>query len=890
MTAALPVVVLLGKPGSGKTFLAEQLQSRGASYISSGAVLREAKEKSSNLFVAVEKTPAEEMDLVMQQLDEFIQKQKRQQPSMIVLDVNQPNPYGYWYVSDLLSKHGLGINFVIRLNVSDDLAAERMRSRKRDENDTKKRIDIYSRSGSHLLLNEALTNLPSQYIDIEGDATVTEIADIAESFIKKKCHPSLPPPIRISVPSEANLTPISNYSVYARVMKMHKKVAAGRTFAGTQVSGCLQATPTGELLNKNASKRESQTPTADTHKVSRKVDGTRYLLFIEDDYFVLLRHCHVAYKMQLAASTKKYKSKDSFIVFDGELVQTKSGDSWFIIFDLLAEAGGIRVARKLEERIKLCQAYYAAESPSIFSASTGGRGVSICVKKYFDLSSILELIKEPAGSQPYLTDGLIFTPLRYYCIGSDGNLIKWKPPNLLTADFKLVGTSLYCLRSNPYALVYMDVITGMTNEQISMYQNRIIECKVSSAGDWSFVRIRNDKDHPNLEDVAAASLEACYQVTAEMMCKFFAKGTLTEAIPQARPTPRSDLDGRITNAGTLYNLNGEKELHADPSSREATGNVAVFKRYNNWIKSASILLAVSQCPNKNHLTAFDLGCGKGGDLAKFAMLKKWGTGNIGLYVGIDTSPSSVACCRARYNTARYKFRSVLATASMCDERLLETLFSDTSAPYLNNIMFDVVSSQFAIHYAFSSSRDASTAFSNAAGRLRKGGMFVVTTPDYREIRKVLETRFQNEADIPSEVVITFGDACLTLPLDTVRGVLKDDQQFGMKYHFSLRDLVQGDEYLVPPKLLNSLCSSNGFELVDECSPNFSSFSKVISETNVAAQSLELATTSYHIQQGECPPQILPLYRVLMFRKIEAINEVKDWVCPVAIHKKIPTDC
>ena len=880
---AIPVVILLGKPGSGKSLLAEGLEKRGSLCFSSGNALREARAKS-NLFMAAEKTPLENMTTVMELLDDFLKRSKKNNPKSIVLDVQQPNPAGYLYISDLLRKYQLNMNLVVNLLVNNDVAKTRVVSRNRDSQDSVKRLEIYNRSGSHLLLLEAVEELPGSVLTVNTTEISSEdVCDQTEQFINELSSSSISLPIEIRIPCEPNLKVVSNFNTYKKIMHIHQRVAAGRSFAGTQVSGCLQVTPSGQLVNKQASKKESQQPNADTHLVSRKIDGTRYLLIIEEEeYYLISRHCHTAYTMRLSSNTHQYLSKDSFLVFDGELVQFHDNSFHFMIFDILAEAKGVGImAKPLQTRLTKCLEFYPAESTSDIVSD----GISISVKQYFDFNMMDKLLFEDQKSIPYPTDGIIFTPVRYYVRGADGNLIKWKPPELLTADFKLINNELYCLRDKPYALVYMSDITGLTTQQQEHLQNRIIECKVSNNGIWTYVRIRNDKDQPNLENVAAASVDNVYQITAEMMSNYFGKRKLSEADTntskeQVLQVKEEQQSSQSSQSSIRYDINGEKEIK-NSQNRTYAGETDLFKRYNNWIKTIVILFSASLCPDKYHLSVLDLGCGKGGDLFKFSMLSP--TAKTGLYIGIDTSSSSIECCASRYRTTGFKYRSLFSVASMSDVNLLENILEDSEKKFLCNVKFNLVSCQFAIHYCFSSVDLANRAFHNAGGRLRKDGIFVATTPDYNAIKKAIENTVGESYE---EVKISFGDAVLTIPRETVQSVLENNPQFGMRYHFSLNDLVCGDEFLVPPQLVETLCSNHGFELIKDYSPNFSSFSDFISGTDLSTRALDLAKTTYNILQGESSPAILPLYRVLMFRKISEIeNSSEEWHCPVAIYEK-----
>ena len=68
--------------------------------------------------------------------------------------------------------------------------------------------------------------------------------------------------------------------------------------------------------------------------------------------------------------------------------------------------------------------------------------------------------------------------------------------------------------------------------------------------------------------------------------------------------------------------------------------------------------------------------------------------------------------------------------------IAETYFQD------KNIEFDLVSCQFAFHYCFESLPQAETMLKNISENLKKGGFFIGTTPDSRDIM----SRFRDATD------------------------------------------------------------------------------------------------------------------------------------------------
>lgn len=116
----------------------------------------------------------------------------------------------------------------------------------------------------------------------------------------------------------------------------------------------------------------------------------------------------------------------------------------------------------------------------------------------------------------------------------------------------------------------------------------------------------------------------------------------------------------------------------------------------------------------------------------------------------------------------------------------------------DKIVFDVVSTQFAIHYMFENEQKLRGYLQNVSKRLTEGGIFIGTTIDGdRLVNKIREAGSANNLTIGNEYYsIVFGQ-------DNFR---RGNGPFGLKYYFYLADaigkkLISGpilyvDEYLV----------------------------------------------------------------------------------------------
>ena len=115
----------------------------------------------------------------------------------------------------------------------------------------------------------------------------------------------------------------------------------------------------------------------------------------------------------------------------------------------------------------------------------------------------------------------------------------------------------------------------------------------------------------------------------------------------------------------------------------------------------------------------------------------------------------------------------------CTKQRTRDFFKD------RDMMFDLVSCQFAIHYCFESLPQAECMFRNISENLKKGGYFIGTTPDSYDIMARLQKSGSNSFG-NSVFNVTFPDELVgqTPPL------------FGAQYSFHLTEVVDCPEFLV----------------------------------------------------------------------------------------------
>ena len=125
---------------------------------------------------------------------------------------------------------------------------------------------------------------------------------------------------------------------------------------------------------------------------------------------------------------------------------------------------------------------------------------------------------------------------------------------------------------------------------------------------------------------------------------------------------------------------------------------------------------------------------------------------------------------------------IVGDASADEEHSIDRILLDLEkAKRLHKIQFDIVSTQFAIHYMFESEKSLRGYLSNVSSRLEVGGNFIGTTIDSdRLVYKIREAGAEKNLTIGNDFFsVVFGQ-------DTFD---RKNGPFGLKYYFYLSDAV-----------------------------------------------------------------------------------------------------
>ncbi|CAF0864642.1 unnamed protein product [Adineta ricciae] len=253
----------------------------------------------------------------------------------------------------------------------------------------------------------------------------------------------------------------------------------------------------------------------------------------------------------------------------------------------------------------------------------------------------------------------------------------------------------------------------------------------------------------------------------------------------------------VPDAHTFYNNPQQQGLKERDESR-----ILYMRNFNNWIKSTLINEYLQRLKNEqpersNEIHVFDMGCGKGGDQLK------WQSARVRFVTFADLTENSVEVCKQRYNERKNhsSYKADFYTLDCTKELIQEKLGSSKPC-------FDLVSSQFVLHYSFDKIESADRFLRNAAELLRVGGYFIGTTVNSCQL--VQQCRAAESQQISNDVYSIHFDPSVDLSEKTGEGI----PLFGAKYHFNLHQVVDCPEYLVYFPLLEKLAHKHGLELVD----------------------------------------------------------------------------
>ncbi|KNE56348.1 hypothetical protein AMAG_02168 [Allomyces macrogynus ATCC 38327] len=263
--------------------------------------------------------------------------------------------------------------------------------------------------------------------------------------------------------------------------------------------------------------------------VCEKTDGLRMLLYTtfnerlsKYETFLIDRKNEFYFtKILLPLPLEATKSKRPFVEFhrctllDGELILDTEPNGQkvlrYLVFDCLVCIGKTVIDRPF--RVRLGHFHKFVLEPLkemvVTRKDLAARIPFLIEAKEMQLSYH---VKEIFDSIPFLkhkSDGLIFTNSEEpYTLGTDPNILKWKPADENSVDFML------CIRNDQFELhlwegqdrhrfqAYLEVDNQQLRDLLSRSNGKIIECNWDSEHQrWQYMRFREDKNTGNHTDV-----------------------------------------------------------------------------------------------------------------------------------------------------------------------------------------------------------------------------------------------------------------------------------------------------------------------------------------------------------------------------------------------------
>uniref|UniRef100_A0A1A7YAA3 mRNA-capping enzyme n=1 Tax=Iconisemion striatum TaxID=60296 RepID=A0A1A7YAA3_9TELE len=273
------------------------------------------------------------------------------------------------------------------------------------------------------------------------------------------------------------------------------------------------------------------------YKVSWKADGTRYMMLIngKNEVYMIDRDNAVFHIANLEFPFRKDPRVHlSNTLLDGEMIIDKVNGQpvpRYLIYDIIKFNG--QPVGQCDFNIRLLCIEKEIISPRMEKMKLGQidktkEPFSVRNKPFFDIHASRKLLEGSFTSQvSHEVDGLIFQPCGRYKAGRCDDILKWKPPNLNSVDFRLKITKVggEGLLPQTLGLLYVGnydrpFATMRATKELKQHDNKIIECSFAN-NSWVFMRQRADKSFPNSYTTAMAVCKSIQEpVTKEILLEF----------------------------------------------------------------------------------------------------------------------------------------------------------------------------------------------------------------------------------------------------------------------------------------------------------------------------------------------------------------------------------
>tara|TARA_B110000902_G_scaffold263025_1_gene341217 strand:- start:5910 stop:9881 length:3972 start_codon:yes stop_codon:yes gene_type:complete len=364
---------------------------------------------------------------------------------------------------------------------------------------------------------------------------------------------------------------------------------------------------------------------------------------------------------------------------------------------------------------------------------------------------------------------------------------------------------------------------------------------------WEPIRVRKDKLKPQ------------YFLPANNIWKTI-KDPITEDMITGGKIIKGDIS--IVDSGEYY-INRSDDLLIDSFP---------LRRFHNYIKSRLISGVCSSV--KGRLKVMDLSIGRGGDIQKYLESQ-----NVSFLFGIDISSNVNEACRRFYtinnkdckpvivrgntskNIKNLEYSDVKESTKEDKEHceIMTNIVYGKEAPIPKKYMeirnkyfgiasdgFDIISSQFSMHYYFESNRTFEGFIRNLKENVKKGGYFIGTCYDGQKIfdhfKKLELTHKREEEEISEDISSEESSEDESVGEETSTPTAKDGAdkvvfkdingnvvyKIEKKYQIDNFDYIAGDEGRMFGQVIDVYMDSIG-QTIPEYLVNFEYFVKVMND-------------------------------------------------------------
>ncbi|XP_065897990.1 mRNA-capping enzyme-like [Dysidea avara] len=254
-------------------------------------------------------------------------------------------------------------------------------------------------------------------------------------------------------------------------------------------------------------------------RVSWKADGTRYMMLIRNsEHVYMVDRDNTVFAVRGLKFPSRRNPEESLrdTLVDGEMVLDKDKGvikPRYLMYDIMQFENSTDVS-KCDHPKRLHCIEKEVIQPREEACKKGNlmkesEPFSIRLKGFWDVANTRTVLENLIPTLAHENDGLIFSPaLEPYTAGQCNDLLKWKPAELNTVDFKLkiertggagiLPETIGNLYVGGYEKPFATIKVKNENRALKEYDGRIIECFWDSRNTtWKFLRVREDKSFPN---------------------------------------------------------------------------------------------------------------------------------------------------------------------------------------------------------------------------------------------------------------------------------------------------------------------------------------------------------------------------------------------------------